>query len=212
MPTTPTAAITTSNTQIASTAYVNNLANSSYTFAHSISGNASTVTNGLYSTSSYSNPTWLTSISGTIVSGAVATATTANALNTSNNYQVNSFGVGTSATGTAGEIRATNNITAYYSDDRLKTRSGNIQNALAKVMTLNGFHYQANEVAQALGYVAKPEVGVSAQEVQAIMPEVVVPAPIDEKYLTVHYDKLVPLLIEAIKELKAEIDTLKGSK
>ena len=212
VPTTPTAAITTSNTQIASTAYVNNLANSSYTFAHSISGNASTVTNGLYSTSSYSNPTWLTSISGTIVSGAVATATTANALNTSNNYQVNSFGVGTSATGTAGEIRATNNITAYYSDDRLKTRSGNIQNALAKVMTLNGFHYQANEVAQALGYVAKPEVGVSAQEVQAIMPEVVVPAPIDEKYLTVHYDKLVPLLIEAIKELKAEIDTLKGSK
>jgi len=43
----------------------------------SISGNAATVTNGLYSTGSYSNPTWLTSISGSIVSGAVATATTA---------------------------------------------------------------------------------------------------------------------------------------
>jgi hypothetical protein len=77
-------------------------------------------------------------------------------------------------------------------------------------MSLNGFHYQANEVANALGYVSKPEVGVSAQEVQAVLPEVVVPAPIDDKYLTVHYDKLVPLLIEAIKELKAEVDELKS--
>ena len=186
----PTATNTTSNTQIATTQYVGNIANSGYTFAHSISGLAATATTATSATTA-------------------TTANTANALNTSNNYQVNSFGVGTAGSGTAGEIRATNNITAYYSDDRLKTRSGNIQNALAKVMTLNGFHYQANEVAQALGYIAKPEVGVSAQEVQAILPEVVVPAPIDEKYLTIHYDKLVPLLIEAIKELKAEIDTLK---
>lgn len=180
----PTAAVGVSNTQIATTAFVNNLANSGITFAHSITGLATTAT----------------------------TASVSNALNTGNNYQVSSLGVGTAASGTAGEIRATNNITAYYSDDRLKTRLGNIQNALSKVLSLNGFHYEANETAQALGYAVKPEVGVSAQEVQAILPEVVVPAPIDEKYLTVHYDKLVPLLIEAIKELKAEIDTLKGSK
>ena len=51
--------------------------NASGTWGISISGNAATVTNGLYSTGSYSNPTWLTSISGSIVSGAVATATTA---------------------------------------------------------------------------------------------------------------------------------------
>jgi len=44
------------------------------------------------------------------------------------------------------------------------------------------------------------------------MPEIVVPAPIDDKYLTVHYERLIPLLIESIKELKAEIDVLKGSK
>jgi hypothetical protein len=74
---------------------------------------------------------------------------------------------------------------------------------------LSGFYYEPNEVAQALGYEVKKQVGVSAQSVQAVMPEVVKPAPIDDKYLTVQYEKLVPLLIEAIKELKAEIDELK---
>jgi hypothetical protein len=56
------------------------------------------------------------------------------------------------------------------------------------------------------------EVGVSAQEVQRVLPEIIAAAPIDNQYLTVKYDKLVPLLIEAIKELKQEIDTLKGIK
>jgi hypothetical protein len=202
----PTAATTTSNTQIATTAYVNNLANSGYVFAHSISGNAATVTNGVYN----NGGNYSINISG--LAATATTATTANALNTGNNYQINSLGVGTAPSGTAGEIRAINNITAYYSDDRLKTRLGNIENALEKVMSLNGFNYEANETAQALGYQVKPEVGLSAQEVQAVLPEVVVPAPIDEKYLTIHYERVIPLLVEAIKELKAEIDTLKGSK
>jgi len=121
------------------------------------------------------------------------------------------LGVGAaSASTTDGEIRATNNITAYYSDERLKTKLGNIDNALAKVETLSGFYYEANEVAQALGYEVKKEVGVSAQEVQAIMPEVVAPAPIDDKYLTVRYEKLVPLLIEAIKELSEKVKELEN--
>ena len=133
----------------------------------------------------------------------------ANALNTSNSYQVASLGVGTSASGTTGEIRSTNSITAYYSDDNLKTRLGNIDNALEKVLSLNGFYYEANETAQSLGYIKKKEVGISAQEVQKVIPEIVVPAPIDDKYLTVHYERLIPLLIESIKELKTEIDNLK---
>lgn len=107
-----------------------------------------------------------------------------------------------------GAITATGDITAYYSDDRLKNRKNNIQNALQKVLSLNGFEYEANDIAQALGYVAKPEVGVSAQEVQNVLPEVVVPAPIDPQYLTVHYERLVPLLIEAIKELNAKVEEL----
>jgi sugar lactone lactonase YvrE len=128
-----------------------------------------------------------------------------------------SLGIGTVASGVAGEIRATNNVTAYYSDDRLKIKLGNIDNALDKVCTLNGFYYEANELAQSLGYVAKREVGVSAQEVEKILPEIVTSAPIDERFKTIYYDKLIPLLIEAIKEqqhqinkLNDEINDLKG--
>ena len=140
-------------------------------------------------------------------SGSAATFTS-----TSQNSQFNSIGVNTAASGTAGEIRATNNITAYYSDDRLKNKLGPILNALSKVKSLNGFYYEANETAQALGYEAIREVGVSAQEVQSILPEIVVPAPISDKYLTVRYEKLIPLLVEAIKELSEEVERLKESK
>ena len=64
-------------------------------------------------------------------------------------------------------------------------------------------------MAQSLGYAPRPELGVSAQEVQRVFPEIVVPAPINENYLTVKYEKLIPVLIEAIKELSAEIDAIK---
>jgi len=137
------------------------------------------------------------------------TATTANALNTGNNYRVNSLGVGTDASGTAGQIRATGTITASFSDDRLKTKLGNIEDALAKLRTLSGFYYVPNETAQDLGYQLERDVGVSAQQVQAVQPEATAPAPIDEKYLTVRYERLVPLLIEAIKELDGELQSIK---
>lgn len=142
--------------------------------------------------------------------GRLTAAGSGQSLNTNNSVQFNSLGIGTGASGTAGEIRATNNVTAYYSDERLKDRIGSIEGALGKVNSLSGFYYSANEVAQGMGYEKKREVGVSAQEVQAVMPEVVAPAPIDENYLTVRYERLVPLLIEAIKELSAEVEALKN--
>ena len=124
--------------------------------------------------------------------------------------QLLSLGVGTAASGTTGEIRATNNITAYYSDERLKTKIGNIENALDKVKQIETMVYHANETAVELGYDASIiEVGVTAQSVQKVQPEIVVPAPIDDKYLTVRYERLVPLLIEAIKELESQIAELK---
>ena len=136
---------------------------------------------------------------------SISALVTSLGLDTASDAQFDSLGIGTTASGTTGEIRATNNITAYYSDDRLKTKHGNIEDALKKINTLNGFYYSANQTAQDLGYVPKKEVGVSAQEVNAIMPEVISPAPIDEQYMTVHYDRLVPLLIEGIKELTVKV-------
>lgn len=118
--------------------------------------------------------------------------------------------VGTAADPGAGAIYATGNITAYYSDERLKTKLGNLESALDKICAIDTFYYEANETAQALGYKAEREVGVSAQSVQAVFPELVAPAPIDAQYLTVRYERLVAPIIEAIKELRAEVAALKG--
>jgi hypothetical protein len=133
------------------------------------------------------------------------------AVATGSNVQFNSLGVGTAGSGTAGEIRATNNVTAYYSDERLKTKIGNIENALEKVKQIETMYYHANETAVDLGYDASViEVGVTAQSVQRVMPQTVAPAPIDDKYLTVRYERLVPLLIEAIKELEEKVRILES--
>jgi len=107
-------------------------------------------------------------------------------------------------------ITSTNDITAFASDIRLKTNIEPIENALDKVLALNGFTYNFNEIGKELGFdTSIRHAGVSAQEVQAVLPEVVAPAPVSDEYITVKYEKLVPLLIEAIKELKVEIDELK---
>jgi hypothetical protein len=140
-------------------------------------------------------------------------------LGTAYSLQLNSLGVGTAATGTAGEIRATNQITAYYSDERLKTKIAIIENALEALMSLDGVTYHANDVAASFGYdTAERQVGVLAQQVLAVQPEIVKPAPFDiaedgssisgESYLTVQYERLIPLIIQAVKELNAKVDRL----
>jgi hypothetical protein len=152
---------------------------------------------------------------GVTVSGATGAVTVSigQAVATSSNVQFNSIGVNTAASGTAGEIRATNEITAFYSDARLKNFHGTIEKAGEKVAALNGYYFTENEVAKSLGYNNdKMQVGVSAQEVEAVLPHAVAPAPIDDKYLTVRYEKLVPLLIEAIKELQVEVAELKKNR
>jgi hypothetical protein len=116
--------------------------------------------------------------------------------------------VGTTASGTAGEIRATGEIISSYSDDRLKTKLGIIDNAIQKIKSLCGFYYSPSDMAMALGYPKKIDVGVSAQQVKEVLPEIITPAPIDPKYMTVRYEKLIPLLIEAIKEQQVQIESL----
>jgi hypothetical protein len=93
----------------------------------------------------------------------------------------------------------------------LKEKIEIIDNALEKVCSLRGFTYNFNEIGEELGF--NPEQrhsGVSAQEIQSVLPEAVAPAPADNNYLTVKYEKLVPLLVEAIKELSSKIDKLQS--
>ena len=110
----------------------------------------------------------------------------------------------------AGGIYATGNVVAYYSDDNLKTRLGKIENALDKIEELEGFYYEANQTAQDLGYKVRREVGVSAQKTKGVMPEIVHKAPIDDKYLTVDYERFAPLFIEGIKELRSELRAIRA--
>jgi len=120
-----------------------------------------------------------------------------------------------------GQLLATSNVIAYYSDERLKDKIGRIENALDKVGAIETFYYAHNDKAIELGYEGRDQqVGVSAQSVEAVMPEVVHLAPIDddgegnsvsgEDYKTVDYARLVPLLIESIKELRKEVEALRN--
>jgi hypothetical protein len=124
-------------------------------------------------------------------------------------YDSNNTGYYFDGSSTGDSIRVAGDIVAYYSDERLKDKKGNIKNALEKVLSLNGFHYTPNEKAQKLGYKYKEEVGVSAQEVEAVLPEIIKDAPIGHGYKTLDYGKLTPLLIEAIKEQQTQIEELK---
>ena len=133
---------------------------------------------------------------------------------TNSNARVNSLGINTAASGVAGEIRATGAITAGYSDGRLKDVESNIDDALEKLLSLNGVYFYENQTAKDLGYSNDSrQVGVIAQEVQAVLPEVVADAPVNDnfeprkEYLTVQYEKIVPLLIEALKEMDAKYNT-----
>ena len=109
----------------------------------------------------------------------------------------------------SGTITCTGNITGLTSDKRLKDFKEIIPSALEKVSKLNGYNFNWNDTAKKLDaniFDDEDQVGVSAQEVLEVCPEAVKPAPIDNNYYTVQYEKLVPLLIEAIKDIKNELD------
>jgi len=185
-PTAPTAAVTTNTTQIATTAFVN----------AEIANDAPTKTGG------GASGTWAISISGSAAS-----------LVTGNNYQVNSLGVGTGASGTAGEIRATNNVTAYFSSDRqFKENVKPVQNALDKVQAIGTktFDWTDEYIAKHGGedgyFVQKNDFGVIAQDVQAVFPEAVRTRP--DGTLAVDYEKLGTLAFQAIIELTERVKAL----
>ena len=142
-----------------------------------------------------------------------------------NGFTWGQYAGGTWATLNGTELNVTGDVVANTSDKRLKTNIVNIDSPLEKISKINGVYFNWNETAKELTGkdTEQREVGFIAQEVQSVLPEIVKQAPFDtiehtnqsksgENYLTIQYEKIVPLLVESIKELKKEIEELKKNR
>ena len=187
-----------------------------------VNGNISFVGDLFKGAEKFKASNWTSNINGimsysNVAIGKTVTTNSAYKLDVNGNMYVN------------GNIIASLAITTFddFSDERLKDREGNIENPLDIVNKLQGFYYKPNKTATDLGIkgnkMNKRELGISAQDVQKILPELIDIAPVDisydaenniisktgSNYLTVNYEKIIPLLIESIKELNKNINELK---
>ena len=144
------------------------------------------------------------------------TGATGTQYTTGSNVQLNSLGIGTAYSGTTGEIRATNEVTAYYSsDETLKENIQTIGGALNKLKQLRGvmFDWKDSYIKKRGGedgyFVRKHDTGVIAQEVEKVLPEVVAERLDGTK--AVKYEKLAGLIIQSINELSDEVEWMKGN-
>ena len=174
---------------------------------------ANSVTLGTHTTGNYveviSGSANQITVAGSGLESAVVTLSLPQNIHTSADIQFNSLGIGTAASTTTGEIRATGDITAFYSSDiRLKENIQPIQNALEKIESISGNTYDWKEGYDEIHSHKGNDVGVIAQEIEQILPQIVTNR--DNGYKAVQYEKIIPLLIEAIKELSARINSLEN--
>jgi hypothetical protein len=102
------------------------------------------------------------------------------------------------------------NSIAGSSDIRFKKNIRTVENALDKVKSLRGVYFNWNKDAfPDRNFGAQDELGFIAQEVEKVVPEIVTKENTKDEYRSVKYDKLVALLVEAIKEQQKQIDSLK---
>ena len=186
---------------------------------------ATTATTGAFTTISASGVITSTVVTGTAPFTVASTTQVANLnaatagsattfTSTTQNSQFNSVGVGTAGSTTAGEIRATNNVTAFYSSDKkLKENIQDIPDALSKVCAIGGklFDWTDEYLAQHGGadgyFVQKSDFGVIAQDVEEQFPIAV--RKREDGTLAVDYEKMCALAFAAIAELRAEVEALK---
>ena len=181
--------------------------------------NGSSGTSGTSGSSGISGSSGSSGVSATIFNNAddriITGSSTSGQLNGESGFTFNgttayingALGVGTSTPTTTGLIRATNDIVAYYSsDERLKENKEIIQDPLDKLSSISG--YEFNWIPKkGIHENEGRDIGVIAQEIERIFPQLVQTR--DNGYKAVKYEKLVPVLIEAIKALKSEVDILR---
>jgi len=108
--------------------------------------------------------------------------------------------------GQVGVIRAASDIVAFASSDkRLKDNIKTISNPISKILQISGYTFNWNEKQDTY---KGQDVGVIAQEIEKVLPEIVEER--ENGYKAVKYEKIVPLLIEAIKDQQKQIDELKN--
>ena len=156
------------------------------------------------------NVTGLTSANVTTALGFTPISATSNV-----NTVIRSLGVATTSYGNVGEIRAIDNITAYFSSDaRLKENVEDIANAVTAVAAIGGKTFEwtdeyINHHGGEDGYfVQKQDFGVIAQDVQAVFPRAV--RTRQDGMLAVDYEKLSALAFAAIRELSSEMQDLRA--
>jgi hypothetical protein len=172
------------------------------------------------------SPTFVTPVLGTPTSGTLTnctfptlnqntTGSAATFTSTTQNSQFNSVGVGTAGSTTAGEIRATNNITAYYASDiKFKENVQEISNALEIISSIGSKTFDWTDAyIEAHGgedgyFVQKSDFGVIAQDVQLVFPQAV--RTREDGTLAVDYEKLGTLAFAAIGQLLKRVEALEN--
>ena len=145
----------------------------------------------------------------TVVSGSSqVTLSSTTGGGTSAAVQFGSLGIGMAASVTTGRIDATNDIVAFSSSDiRFKENIKPIENAIDKIRKISGNTYDWKEENKVEHGYEGNDVGVIAQEIEAVLPQLVQTR--ESGFKAVKYDKLVALLIEGIKEQQLQIEQLR---
>lgn len=131
-------------------------------------------------------------------------------IDTDDDVQFDSLGIGTAASGTTGEIRATGDITAFYSsDERLKENITELNGVFNKLLQVGTYNYDWKDGISEITSKTGNDIGVIAQEVREIFPELVEER--DNGYLAVDYLKFTTLLITANREIGARLTHMKSN-
>jgi len=178
---------------------ISTLLNSNVT---SVSGNAGSVTNGVYTNTTQTISGAKTFSGNTVFSGAISQSNTTQSTNKSSGAIKTNGGVGIAKTLNVGE-----DVVAYASSDkRYKDNLQAITNPIDKVKSLTGYTFTWNDKHEQFN--GNNDIGVVAQEVEKVFPEIVDTR--DNGYKAVKYEKMVAVLIEAVKDQQKQIDELKA--